>query len=358
MKILRVAQAVYPEVSGGGAYHVHALSRDQAAMGHDVTVLTIRQNTNAPQVEHRYGYTVKRIDPSVSVLGNNISIGMAQQLIRIGRFDAVHAHSHLYFSSNLTALRCVADSPPLVITNHGLHSQSIPQRVSEIYLRTIGRWTFNRADTILCYTKIDKTRVQRLGVNTPIKVVTNGVDIQRFTPNGSESNIIDHDGPTGLFVGRLVDGKNPLAAADAVSRLSDDLDVELYVAGDGPLRSSMSEMDNVTLLGELPYDRMPALYRSADFVILPSRTEGFPRTIIESLSSGVPVITSDLTQIQTIANGACITVPVGDIDGLAEAIVSILRSDYGTPRDRVIDEYEWEQTVDETTEVIKHLSDV
>ena len=34
MRILRVAQKLYPEVPGGGIYHVHAMRRDQAAMGH------------------------------------------------------------------------------------------------------------------------------------------------------------------------------------------------------------------------------------------------------------------------------------------------------------------------------------
>jgi len=41
MRILRVAQYLYPDTKGGGQYHVHAMSRDQAAMGHDATVLTM-----------------------------------------------------------------------------------------------------------------------------------------------------------------------------------------------------------------------------------------------------------------------------------------------------------------------------
>jgi glycogen synthase len=40
MRILQVAQKCYPDVTGGGTDHVHAMSRDQAAMGYDVTVIT------------------------------------------------------------------------------------------------------------------------------------------------------------------------------------------------------------------------------------------------------------------------------------------------------------------------------
>ena len=48
MRLLRVAQKTYPDVTGGGPYHVHAMSRDQAAMGHDVTVLTVRTDPSLP----------------------------------------------------------------------------------------------------------------------------------------------------------------------------------------------------------------------------------------------------------------------------------------------------------------------
>ncbi|OYR83507.1 hypothetical protein DJ84_07990 [Halorubrum ezzemoulense] len=44
MRILCVAPWIYPDTKGGGDYHVHAMSRDQAAMGHDVTVFTTRED--------------------------------------------------------------------------------------------------------------------------------------------------------------------------------------------------------------------------------------------------------------------------------------------------------------------------
>jgi hypothetical protein len=52
MRILRVAQ--YPEVPGGGTYHVHALSRDKAAMGHDIPSVS----AGLPRCEECLGNTV------------------------------------------------------------------------------------------------------------------------------------------------------------------------------------------------------------------------------------------------------------------------------------------------------------
>ncbi|GAA0547495.1 hypothetical protein GCM10008994_22950 [Halorubrum ejinorense] len=51
MRILRVAPLIYPDTKGGGDSHVHAMSRDQAVMGHDVTVLTTREDESLPQIK-------------------------------------------------------------------------------------------------------------------------------------------------------------------------------------------------------------------------------------------------------------------------------------------------------------------
>ena len=41
MRILWVAQKLYPDVTGGGPYHAHAMSRYQATMGHETDESTI-----------------------------------------------------------------------------------------------------------------------------------------------------------------------------------------------------------------------------------------------------------------------------------------------------------------------------
>jgi len=295
MKILRVAQKLYPEVNGGGTYHVHALSRDQATLGHDVTVLTVRRDETLPRVEHRDGYTVIRADSLAALLGNDISPGIARYLRRARAFDVVHAHSHLYLATNLAALNRRLGGPPLAITNHGLYSQTAPEWVFELYLETLGRWTFDQADVVFYYTDADRRRVREVGVNAQIEVVPNGIDTARFTPEGPTSDRIDHDGPVMLFIGRLVEGKRPGDAVAAVDRLAERRNAKLYVAGEGPLRSELTG-DHVEWLGQLPYEAMPSVYRAADVLVLPSRAEGLPRTVLEAMAAGVPVVVGTVTR--------------------------------------------------------------
>lgn len=72
MKILRVASDLYPSVVGGYGIHVHEMSRMQAALGHDVTVLTANPD-HLPEEEHVDGYRVIRFNHSIKMVGNTIS---------------------------------------------------------------------------------------------------------------------------------------------------------------------------------------------------------------------------------------------------------------------------------------------
>jgi glycosyltransferase involved in cell wall biosynthesis len=369
MRILRVAQKIYPDHVGGGPYHVHALSRDQARAGHDVTVLTVGTGDGRPRVEERAGYTVVRKSSTVTALGNDISLGVARYLLTADEFDIVHAHSHLYFSTNLAALNRVVGGTPLAVTNHGLYSQQAPEWLFDAYLKTLGRATFDAADLVFCYTGTDRRQVRELGVSTAIQVVENGIDNERFSPDGDVDTRLGSDRQTALFAGRLVDGKRPQVSVDAITELvGRGVDVELVVCGDGPLMSTLRSRvtgsgvsDRVDFLGNVEYDRMPDVYRGADVLLLPSDAEGFPRTVMEALASGVPAVTSDLDQVAEIVDQAGRTVSSERPAAYADAIESLL-GDEREYRERVergielvADRFRWQDTVSETTDALSSL---
>lgn len=363
MRILRIAQKVYPDVKGGGPYHVHAMSRDQAAMGHDVTVVTVDDDREKPHLEGRAGYTLIRYPSTTTLLGNDISVGLAHYLNDAERFDVIHAHSHLYFSTNLAAMKRRSGDLPLAITNHGLYSQNAPEWVFDLYLRSVGRWTFNQADVVFCYTEEDERRVRSFDVTSDIEVVPNGIDTERFTPDGPTTDLIEHDGPVVLFVGRLVEGKRPELAVEAVKRLREERpDVKLYVCGEGPLQAELEATaeDGVEFLGHVSYDEMPDVYRRADVLVLPSRAEGLPRTVLEAMASKTPVITSDLPNIREVVTRGGLTVG-GDPDAWRDAIQRLLSdrslaADLATSgHELVTGSHAWSETVRLTTDSLQRV---
>ena len=360
MRILRVTQKTYPDVKGGAPYHTHAMSRDQAKMGHHVTLLTVRQDPELPHIEEREGYTIVRYDPVAAPLGNDISPELAQYLRTAEDFDVIHAHSHLYFATNLAALKRRLGDIPLALTNHGLFSQNAPEWVFDLYLRTVGRWTFNQADVIFCYTEADRERVREYGVTSPIEVVSNGIDTERFTPEGSTSELIDAEGPVVLFVGRLVEGKRPAVAIEAFAEVRRSVpEAELYLCGEGPLQSTLVELaaelgvrEAVTFLGQVPYEEMPTVYRGADVLVLPSRAEGVPRTIMEALASGVSVVSSDLDQVRSAFGDELAYAKSGDVEDFTEGIELAFSTQSTGALGK---QFNWKQTVAETTSKLESI---
>jgi len=363
MRILRITPWIYPDTKGGGDYHVHAMSRDQAAMGHDVTVLTTRVDESLPQVEETHGYTILRVSPGVTLFGNDISPAVGRYLWHADSddFDLMHAHSHCYFVTNLAAVKRRLGDIPLAITNHGLYSQNAPERFFSLYLKTLGRWTFNQADVVFCYTDVDKQRVRELGVSSRIEVVSNGIDTERFSPEGPESELIDTEGPVVLFVGRFVEGKRPWLAVDAFAEVVEECsDAELYLCGDGALREDLESQvaklgieETVTFLGHVPYDEMPKVYRSGDVLVLPSRAEGVPRTVLEAMASGVEIICSDLSQLSELEDPQLHLIETENKHELVKQIVSSICG----PTDQVgLTESRWTKTVSRTTTLLAELT--
>lgn len=372
MHILRVAQDIFPETVGGAPYHIHALSRDQAAMGHEVTVLTVSDDVEEREVTDQNGYTLIKQPPRIELLGNQIFANTVRDLRGVEDYDVVHTHSHLFFSSNVAALYCRMADIPVAITCHGLNSQRGPFWFSRAHLRTLGKWTYDSADVTLCYTDVEQSKLRDLGVDADIAVVNNGIDTSRFTPTGRDyPRIANQSGQAIVFVGRLVDGKRPQDVLDAFDTIRDRCpDASLFFCGDGPLRDSLESTaadkgltDAVEFLGRVPYQQMPSVFRAADLFVLPSRTEGFPRTVIEALACETPVVASNLEQTSEIVNQTGETVQVGNAEGFATAIVDLLSDQHRLSelgehgREIVTTRYNWEETVRATTQILGQVAE-
>ena len=366
LRVLRVSTDTYPELIGGGAIHAHELSRMQAEMGHSVTLLTSDHGDHhSPDRERRAGYDLRRYREFARPFGNSITPGMIPALSRLAAsHDVVHAHSHLYFSSNLAAVVARVSDTPLVVTNHGLYSQSAPKAVQNAFLRSVGRFTFESADRVLTYSEPERSELRSLGVSAPISVVHNGVDCERFAPAAGEPG-----GSQVLFVGRLKETKGVHRLVEAVAGLVGKVpDVSLKVVGEGPQREELGDLvgrlgieDRVTFTGRLPNDELAEVYAESTVFALPSTAEGFPRTVLEAMACGTPVVSSDLPQLEPVVGEVGATVPAEDAAALESALRAFLTDETRRSasaragRQLVYERYSWAETVAKTTRIYYEL---
>ena len=141
-----------------------------------------------------------------------------------------------------------------------------------------------------------------------VDVVPNGVDLERFAPDGGARDSRARAGAacTFLFVGGTIwrKGIDVLLAAwarafgpgDDVRLVVKDFGVDSSYKGqtagdDVRALAARTDVAPVTYLTEdLPAAELPALYRAADVVVLPYRAEGFCLPALEAMACGVPVI--------------------------------------------------------------------
>jgi glycosyltransferase involved in cell wall biosynthesis len=358
MRILRVVGELYPTVVGGIAIHAHEMSEMQGKRGHQVTVYTPSRGEGEIE-ECSLHYKVVRFHPLLKIMDNPISPSLFFDLYKIkDQFDIIHAHSHLFFSSNICAVLRKFPSPPLIITNHGIESQTAPAWVNTLYLPSIGKWTLNSADRIICYTSGEKASLEHLGVEAEkIEVIHNGINTDKFTPVGNKEEI-----KSILWVGRFQPGKGIEYLIKAFSLLNEKYpDIKLLMVGEGPLKQKIIQQivqlnleRSIIVKDFIPNSSMPEIYQTSDAFVLPSLYEGVPRTILEAMASGLPVVCSNLSHLTRIVEGSGLLIPPRDANAIFEALSTLitdtsLAKKFGNSgRLKVVEQFSWDDTVTKT----------
>ncbi len=158
------------------------------------------------------------------------------------------------------------------------------------------------------------------------------------SPAGSSPARPANSMPTLLFVGRLKPQKRPDVLLEALALVRRQLEVRLWLCGDGPLRGDVERLIANLGLGEavdiLGFQDNPfALMRQADLFVLTSDFEGLPNALIEAQGLGLPAVATrcPFGPGEIVDDGVTgRLVEMHDAEGTARAIVEIL----GDPRRR------------------------
>lgn len=167
-----------------------------------------------------------------------------------------------------------------------------------------------------------------------------GVDIDRFRPP-SPSEVatlstlaqkigLATDLPVIGFVGRLHADKGLKTLAHALSTTPlAELGFQLLIVGSDEGASSVNEIlraipERVVILPEV--DDVEIYYRLMDIFCFPTLREGLPNVVLESLSSGVPVITTNSTgAVDSVGNGICgLVVEKNSVSELSKGIARLI----------------------------------
>ncbi len=283
--------------------------------------------------------------------------------------DVVHAHTQ--FGLGLAALRYArrADAP-LVASYHTpageyagyvARSDWLADKVRGL-VETYERGFLDRATTVIAPSTATRRHVTaQVGSSTPVEVVSNGVDTDRFRPVDPSAFRARHDLPDGPLVGytgRHGYEKNLAQALDAV----DGLDATVVFGGDGPARDFLQEYArdvaaDVRFLGFLDRAELPAFYSALSAFLFPSPVETQGLVAMEANACGTPVVGADAGALaDTVVEGETgYRFDPGDVDAFRAAVERTL-AEYDRLHERCIErrvETAVERSVDRLDEVYR-----
>jgi len=207
-------------------------------------------------------------------------------------FDLVHVHGYGNFYSFFGALLSLVKGRPLIWTVHGYpRIKGMRRAMYFAYRYFMAPFIFWRASRIISVSD-DVVPLLRKETKKGITVLPNGVDLDLFSPKAPYTSA-----ECACFVGRLDPDKG-------AKRLMECGSLPLLFIGpdeDGErarLAKLAGERGMKAEFIEVPYESMPPAYERCRYVVLPSKYEGFPLTLLESIAMERPFVSTDVGQVR------------------------------------------------------------
>ncbi len=227
---------------------------------------------------------------------------------------------------------------------HLMFPQYLPGRLAYAYARIFFRVAATRSARILTVSEASKRDILRFFPmpSEKVDVIYNAIDDRfRTPPDEMQMQRVReryqlHDRFL-LYSGNVKPHKNLERLIDAFHRLrlNGFADIKLLITGSeisrySTLRRAVHRYNlhkHVRFLGYQSANTLASLYRLADAFVFPSLYEGFGLPPLEALASGTPVLTSNVSSLPEVMNGAALLIDPYDPESIAEGLAEILSND-------------------------------
>lgn len=321
---LRVGLLTHSVNPRGGVVHTLELANALVDAGHEVTVM-------APALPGQRMFRTPRcalelVPAAITAAGDMVAMVNSridaferhlETRVRRRPFDVLHAQDPIGANA-LATLHERGVIGGFWRTVHHL------DRFDDTRLMARQQRGFETAQQVLCVSRLWRDVLAREhGIDAAL--VRNGVDLQRFTrqPDATDAAVaarhgirqgVRADAPVFLSVGGIEERKNTLRLLDAFIALRAEVpNAQWVIAGGSSLLNHDAYLGEfrarlaasglavspgadgappIVLTGPVADADMPALYRTADVLVMPSLREGFGLVVLEALACGTPAVVS------------------------------------------------------------------
>lgn len=266
-----------------------------------------------------------------------------------------------------------------IVTIHDLITRILPDKFSfkhRAVQNSILSLVLKKADKVIAVSSSTKKDLLRFypRCEEKIKVIYEGVEPYFYPRSAQEIKRLmekyNIDQNYFLFLGTLEPRKNIERVVESFIRFKEETGAEqkLVITGrKGWLyKGILEQMQNSLCSQDIIFtdfvedQDLPSLYSGAEVFLYPSLYEGFGLPLLEAMACGVPVITSNLSSLQELAEGSALLVNPRDVNQLAQAMERLIRDQQiktklkkkGLERTK---QFSWRKTAEQTFKLYKEI---
>ncbi len=325
MRVLITTDSYYPNVNGASIFG-QRLATGLRDRGHDVLVVAPGMSawSGYHEVQGIKVYGVRSV-PAFVYKGMRVvvPVGMdrtTSKALRDFQPDVVHVQGHFPVSRSMIRNARTAGIP-VVGTNHFMpenltHYAHLPARMDAILQHKLWgkfRGIFENIDLVTTPTARAAGYMEKNGFDGEIRVISNGIDLERFSPDRVQASFKEKHGlppvPLLLYVGRLDKEKNLDVVLRAISHMPDRIAIHFAIAGTGALRERLEHLAaelkisrRVSFLGYVSDHDLAAFYCAGHAFVLAGTAELQSIATMEAMASGLPVLAADAVALPELVH--------------------------------------------------------
>lgn len=328
MTVLNVVYIITrSDVLGGASIHLLDLAKGMINQGHHIHILVGGTGTFTEELEKNdiSFNSLNHLKREISLIHDVLGFWEIRKHLKKLKPDVVHCHSSK--AGLLGRLAAKSLELPVVFTAHGwAFTDGINPPKQKIYA-ALERFLTRFSDYIITVSEYDRQHGFKYQVGTAelVQTIHNGVpDIQSSLSKKPNSVV------RLIMVARFEDPKDQYFLIQALSKLPVHLNWKIDFLGDGPNLQKCQELaNNENIDSKIIFHgqsfKVKEFLNLADIFVLISNYEGFPLTILEAMSTSLPIIASDVGGVkESVSSKNGYLIPKGDIDFLVQSLQELI----------------------------------
>jgi len=325
---MKILYLITKSEAGGAQTHVADLCAYFKTKGHDVRVMSNGEGWLKQECDRIGVAFVQNKYFSNKPCPRKLFRAIREIRRLAGEFkpDIIHCHSS---SAGILGRLAIKGKIRTIYTAHGWGFNIGIKPWVKYSVLWLEKFCAKYTDTYICVAEFVKKLglKYRLAPENKFKVIYNGVENKLQV---ASSKLQDQKIKL-IFLGRLAEPKMPELTIQAMADLPENIrkNLKFIIIGDGPKKLILEELStklkiNVKFTGSLSREESLSYLKQSDIFVFVSAWEGFPYTILEALSCGLPIIASNVGGVGEAINSGNGILVENEVGQIKEAILKLV----------------------------------